>query len=223
MFFHGSVFSLEGGLFLFRIVVIDIDSVIMGTYNQHVETKFDFRYPLFSMFEFLKHCYCLLVFGRFKSKNTNCTFLAAHYDKPFIFRYAYTSAFWTLQKVVCFWVFGSFHPPISLTFILDQVQWSYCKESSFLYAPASDSGIVWASEDKIVDYIQAPYLIGPWVVGTIVIFHVTDSSAFWPFLFDSVCLNFIDLSSKGAYKHFFIKEIKWSDTWMLAFQMIICQ
>ena len=93
MFFHGSVFSLEGCLFLFRIVIIDIDAVVMGTYNKHVEPKFDLRYPLFGMFEFLKHCYCVLVFGRFKGKDTNCAFLATHYDKPFIFRYADTSAF----------------------------------------------------------------------------------------------------------------------------------
>ena len=195
----------------------------MGTYNKHVEPKFDLRYPLFGMFEFLKHCYCVLVFGRFKGKYTNCAFLATHYDKPFIFRYADTSAFWTLQKVICFCVFGSFHPPISLSFALDQVQWSYRKESSFLHAPAPDSGIIWASEDQVVDDIQAPDLIGPWVVGAVVIFHVADSSALRPFFFDSVGLNFINLSSKGAHQHFFVEEIKRPDTGMLAFQIIISQ
>jgi len=60
MFFHGSIFSLED--LIFRVIVINIYSIIVRTYDQHIIAKLDLRNPLSGMFEYLEHFDTIFIF-----------------------------------------------------------------------------------------------------------------------------------------------------------------
>lgn len=80
MFVHRSVLPLEN--FLFRFVVVDIDSVVVRPDDEHIESKFNLRNPLLGMFEHLKHGHLVCFF--FKPKDTHSSLLAPHDYELFI-------------------------------------------------------------------------------------------------------------------------------------------
>jgi len=89
MFFHGSILSFEK--FLISVIIVNIDSVVMRADEKEIETKFDLRYPLLSMSEFLKHFHLFAFF--IKSKNADCSFFAPDNNEASVWRNTHTSAF----------------------------------------------------------------------------------------------------------------------------------
>jgi len=133
MFFHWSVLSLKN--FLLCVVIIYIDTIIMRSNYQEIETEFDLRNPLLSMFELLEHLHLFSLF--LESKNTHCTLLTTHNHEFSIRRNAHTSAFRTIIEIVCFIIFGRLNPT-RLTFrIFNQIQRSDRLQCSVLNTPTS--------------------------------------------------------------------------------------
>lgn len=174
------------------------------------------------MFKLLEHLHLFTLF--LESKNTHCTLLTTHNHEFSIRRNAHTSAFRTIIEIVCFIIFGRLNPTRLTFWIFNQIQRSDRLECSILNAPASYRGIIWASKSKIAIDMQSPHLICPTIVGTIVSFHMTNSSYNFRLLWiDFVNLYFKYLRTESTNKHFIAQKIQWSDCGMLTFQSFALQ